>query len=117
MRWTPSWSGQITGEPEKPSALPVASTAGPETRTRISGAGGRRGVIDQPAVPDEARWLELRFAAEAAAAIRRLAVRGAPLIGVVAGWALAVELERDPAGLERAAAQLRAARPTAVNLA
>ena len=78
---------------------------------------GRLEVIDQTALPHEERWLELRSAADAAAAIRRLAVRGAPLIGVVAGWALAVELARDPAALESAAAQLRAARPTAVNLA
>jgi len=59
----------------------------------------------------------LDSAAAAAEAIRRLAVRGAPLIGVVAACALAVELERDAGALEPAAALLRGARPTAVNLA
>jgi methylthioribose-1-phosphate isomerase len=78
---------------------------------------GRLHVLDQTALPDDERWLELRSASEAAAAIRRLAVRGAPLIGIAAAYALAVELARDPGGLDAAAAELRAARPTAVNLA
>jgi methylthioribose-1-phosphate isomerase len=46
-----------------------------------------------------------------AEAIRRLAIRGAPLIGVAAGYGLAL----DPS--PEAAAILKAARPTAVNLA
>jgi methylthioribose-1-phosphate isomerase len=50
-------------------------------------------------------------------AIQRLCIRGAPLIGVAAGYGLALELARDPHGLERASRLLRAARPTAVNLA
>jgi methylthioribose-1-phosphate isomerase len=62
-------------------------------------------------------WLELEGAADTAAAIRRLAVRGAPLIGIAAAFGLALELERRPDALERAARELRGARPTAVNLA
>jgi S-methyl-5-thioribose-1-phosphate isomerase len=50
-------------------------------------------------------------------AIRRLSIRGAPLIGVAAAYGVAVELERDPSALERACELLRATRPTAVNLA
>src|SRR4051794_10191698 len=80
-------------------------------------ADGRLRVIDQTALPDAERWLDLDSARATADAIRRLAVRGAPLIGIAAGCALAVELERDPGALEAAAAELRAARPTAVNLA
>src|SRR5688572_27347296 len=38
LRPTPSAPGQMTGEPEKPGPRPVASTAGPETRTRIRAA-------------------------------------------------------------------------------
>jgi methylthioribose-1-phosphate isomerase len=78
---------------------------------------GRLSVLDQTVLPFEERWLSLESAADAAEAIRRLAVRGAPLIGVVAGCALAVELDRSPGGLDAAAAELRGARPTAVNLA
>src|SRR4051794_29166571 len=78
---------------------------------------GRLEVIDQTMLPHEERWMELGSAADAVDAIRRLAVRGAPLIGIVAGWALALEVAREPGALEGAAAELRAARPTAVNLA
>jgi methylthioribose-1-phosphate isomerase len=60
--------------------------------------------------------LELRTAADVADAIRRLAIRGAPLIGVAAGYGIALEPAGDPSALERAAEVLRAARPTAVNL-
>ncbi len=37
VRRTPAESGQRMGEPEKPKPIPVASTAGPEARTRILG--------------------------------------------------------------------------------
>src|SRR3954453_4142252 len=75
---------------------------------------GRLTVLDQTALPFEERYVELAGAEDAAAAIRRLAVRGAPLIGIVAAFALALEAGRD---FEGAAALLRTARPTAVNLA
>ena len=49
---------------------------------------------------------------------QRLAVRGAPLIGVAAAYGLAMEVARTPteAALERGAAVLAGARPTARNL-
>jgi methylthioribose-1-phosphate isomerase len=49
-------------------------------------------------------------------AIRRLAVRGAPAIGLAAAYGLALEALHDPAGVSDAAGLLRATRPTAVNL-
>ena len=54
-----------------------------------------------------------------AAAIKRLSIRGAPVIGVAGGYGVAVELlgHPDPDALDRATALLRDARPTAVNLA
>ncbi len=52
-----------------------------------------------------------------AAAIRRLSIRGAPLIGVAAAYGLALELARDADALEHASELLAGARPTAVNLA
>ena len=80
--------------------------------------GGRLAVLDQSLLPARESWLELDGADATAAAIRRLAVRGAPLIGVVAAYGLALEVTREPSlqALERGAAVLRDARPTAVNL-
>jgi S-methyl-5-thioribose-1-phosphate isomerase len=74
-------------------------------------------ALDQTALPWVERWLQLRDAAAVADAIRRLSIRGAPLIGVAAGYGVALELQRDPAGLDRACEVLKGSRPTAVNLA
>src|SRR5204863_9010690 len=81
--------------------------------------GARLAVLDQSLLPGRESWLELEDAADTAAAIRRLAVRGAPLIGMVAAYGLAMEVARQPGlgTLERGADVLVAARPTAVNLA
>jgi methylthioribose-1-phosphate isomerase len=75
-------------------------------------------AIDQTELPWNERELELRTAGEVAEAIVRLAIRGAPLIGVAAAYGVALELARDPSPetLERACHTLRSARPTAVNL-
>jgi methylthioribose-1-phosphate isomerase len=76
-------------------------------------------ALDQTALPFDERELALRNARDVAAAIRRLAIRGAPLIGVAAAYGLALELAHEPTSqaLERARHELRSARPTAVNLA
>jgi methylthioribose-1-phosphate isomerase len=76
-------------------------------------------ILDQTRLPAEEVVLELRDASEVAAAIRRLAVRGAPLIGVAAAYGLAMEVAREPGlgSLERGWEELREARPTAANLA
>jgi methylthioribose-1-phosphate isomerase len=73
-------------------------------------------VLDQRRLPDEEVELRCRTAGEVADAIRTLAVRGAPAIGIAAayGYALAVRRGED---VDAAAALLGAARPTAVNLA
>src|SRR5215472_13822859 len=72
-------------------------------------------LLDQRRLPGEEFELECRTAGEVAEAIRALAVRGAPAIGVAAayGYALAAAREED---LDEAATVLAAARPTAVNL-
>jgi len=71
--------------------------------------------LDQRRLPGEEVELECRSADEVAEAIRTLAVRGAPSIGIAAayGYALAVRVGEDP---ERAARVLAGSRPTAVNL-
>ena len=72
-------------------------------------------LLDQRELPHREVWLELRTSGEVAAAIRDMAVRGAPAIGIAAayGMALAVHHGED---LAAADAVLRASRPTAVNL-
>jgi len=76
-------------------------------------------LLDQTLLPFREEWLTLTGAADTAAAIRRLAVRGAPLIGIAAAYGLAMEVMAQPGlgALERGAEELRGARPTAVNLA
>ena len=80
-------------------------------------ADGALWAIDQTQLPWREVELELRCAVDVIGAIRRLSIRGAPLIGVAAAYGLALELARDPEALERACTALAAARPTAVNLA
>ena len=75
-------------------------------------------VIDQTRLPwsiDIVRLPDLRSAAHA---IRSMQVRGAPLIGAVAAYGLALALRQDAstASMEAAADTLAATRPTAVNL-
>lgn len=79
-------------------------------------------MIDQTALPHDEVWLEIDTVEDLVAAIQRLSVRGAPAIGVAGayGVVLAARLHdprRDPDGFEAAVADLRSARPTAVNLA
>ena len=73
-------------------------------------------LLDQRRLPDEEVELECRSVAEVVVAIRELAIRGAPAIGVAAAYGLALggSLGDD---LDEAAALLAASRPTAVNLA
>jgi methylthioribose-1-phosphate isomerase len=72
-------------------------------------------LLDQRRLPFVETWLECRSADDVAAAIRDLAVRGAPAIGIAAAWGV-VLAARQGAGLDVAIAHLRASRPTAVNL-
>ncbi len=72
-------------------------------------------LLDQRRLPDEEVELACRSAGEVAEAIRTLAVRGAPAIGIAAayGYALAAARGED---LDDAFAVLEGARPTAANL-
>ena len=79
-------------------------------------------IIDQCLLPHEFVVRVLRTCSDAADAIRRMLVRGAPLIGATAAWglylaALAGRNSSDPQDfLNRAAGELARTRPTAVNL-
>ena len=72
-------------------------------------------ILDQRRLPDEAVELRLSSAEEVAAAIRSLAIRGAPAIGVAAAYGLALAAAKGE-DLDRAYDVLAASRPTAVNL-
>jgi methylthioribose-1-phosphate isomerase len=72
-------------------------------------------LLDQRKLPREVVWVTCRNAHEVAAAIRDMVVRGAPAIGVAAAFGIALSAMRGD-DVPAAAAELRAARPTAVNL-
>jgi methylthioribose-1-phosphate isomerase len=88
----------------------------PEAIVRYEEDGPSVVLLDQRRLPDEAVELECRSFAEVAAAIRDMAIRGAPAIGVAAAYGLALAAERGE-DVDAAAAALAATRPTAVNLA
>jgi methylthioribose-1-phosphate isomerase len=78
-------------------------------------------ILDQTRLPHEEVWLRCTRVLEVADAIRRLAVRGAPAIGVAAAYGLALavrgtEGEECQRRFEEARELLGATRPTAVNL-
>jgi methylthioribose-1-phosphate isomerase len=75
-------------------------------------------IIDQTKLPWSVEILRLTELRQVAHAISTMQVRGAPLIGAVAAYGLALGLRADPSteAMERAAAMLNATRPTAVNL-
>ena len=72
-------------------------------------------VLDQRRLPDDEVELRCRSAAEVADAIRTLAIRGAPAIGVAAAYGLALAAARGE-DLDAAHGVLASSRPTAVNL-
>ncbi len=85
---------------------------------------GHLELVDQRRLPGEFTWIDCRAVEPLYEAIRTLAVRGAPALGVAAGYGLVMALQVP--GLEDSLAALRhliqqaeflaSARPTAVNL-
>jgi methylthioribose-1-phosphate isomerase len=75
--------------------------------------------LDQRLLPFEVRTERARTADEVANAIATLAVRGAPCIGIFAAYGVALlrQTIADDEAFKAAALRVRAARPTAVNLA
>jgi methylthioribose-1-phosphate isomerase len=80
-------------------------------------------MIDQRRLPAEEVYLRCLSAGEVAIAIRDMAIRGAPAIGVAAAMGLALAVRTSSAEgaalaaeFERACDELGATRPTAVNL-
>ncbi len=77
--------------------------------------GDRLRMLDQRVLPGREEWLELHDADEVATAIRDMAVRGAPAIGIAAAYGMALAAGRGD-DLDQARKTLAASRPTAVNL-
>lgn len=81
-------------------------------------------ILDQTRLPAEEANLQCRSVEEVADAIRRMAVRGAPVLGIAAAFALALAAQTSRAvgltelldDLDRAGRELVATRPTAVNI-
>jgi methylthioribose-1-phosphate isomerase len=73
-------------------------------------------IFDQTMLPWQVEKLRLTEAAQAAHAIRSMQVRGAPLIGAVAAYGVALEMRERPGNLTPIAAMLGETRPTAINL-
>ena len=72
-------------------------------------------LLDQTRLPAEEAWLRCETPEQVADAIRRLAVRGAPAIGIAAAYGLALAA-RAGRPFDEAAELLGSTRPTAVNL-
>ena len=87
----------------------------PEDIVRYEEDGPKVVLLDQRRLPDEEVELECATVAELVTAIRELAIRGAPAIGVAAAYGLALAAARGD-DVDAAAAALAASRPTAVNL-
>lgn len=81
-------------------------------------------ILDQTRLPEEVIYLDCRSLEDVAAAIRDLRVRGAPAIGVAAGFGVVVGMNQGRPGstkeyrekLDRVISILSNTRPTAVNL-
>jgi methylthioribose-1-phosphate isomerase len=100
---------------------------------KAQGGGGHLELLDQTKLPLANHWVACNQAAEVIDAIKRLAVRGAPAIGIAGAYAYclaaqhAIDSAFDSHGvindgkalIDQIAAQspiIAAARPTAVNL-
>ncbi len=92
---------------------------GKQTRSIWLEADGQTvGIIDQTLLPHRYATLQLKSCDDAAHAIKSMQTRGAPLIGAVAAYGLAMALRADASdeNLERSYAALLSTRPTAINL-
>ena len=75
-------------------------------------------IIDQTKLPHQFIIKELRTVQDAINAIKKMEVRGAPLIGVTAAYGLVLSIieKNDLSYLKQSSEELVASRPTAINL-
>jgi methylthioribose-1-phosphate isomerase len=93
----------------------VESGSARDTIRAVQWRGDHLRLLDQRRLPHEEVWLDCRTVDDVVQAIRDLVVRGAPAIGIAAAWGVVLAARRGD-DLDSALAELRAARPTAVNL-
>src|SRR5690348_763892 len=93
----------------------VENVTGRDTIRAVQWRGDHLRLLDQRKLPLHEEWLDCRSADQVVEAIRDLVVRGAPAIGIAAAWGAVLAAQRGD-DLQAALAELRAARPTAVNL-
>jgi methylthioribose-1-phosphate isomerase len=76
------------------------------------------GIIDQTRLPHEFVTMTLRSAEDAARVIKNMNTRGAPLIGVVGAYGLALAMREDASDdhIQKMVEMLAETRPTAINL-
>lgn len=106
-------------------AAPIGAPAGLAPHDILALGEGELRLLDQTRLPGEVAWVRLTAWPEVVEAIRTMVVRGAPAIGVAGAMGVALAAQTGPSEhllpmkreIGRAAAALRAARPTAVNLA
>ena len=87
----------------------------PEDIVRYEEDGPKVVLLDQRRLPGKVVYLECESVAQLAEAIRDLAIRGAPAIGIAAAYGIALAAETDQ-DVDEAATLLAGSRPTAVNL-
>jgi methylthioribose-1-phosphate isomerase len=115
----PVQAGRYNAGVPAPASSPVPSIDPARYRALVRPNGARYiETLDQRALPHSLVTTRIADADTAARAIRDMWVRGAPLIGAVGayGLALALDLDASDAALAKAHAKLDATRPTAVNL-
>ena len=71
-------------------------------------------ILDQRLLPNEEKWIEIKNKEDAYEAIQTLAVRGAPAIGIFAGYSMALFSKKND--IYKLKEYLDSSRPTAVNL-
>jgi methylthioribose-1-phosphate isomerase len=90
----------------------------------IEWKGDRVRILDQRKLPQKVWYLDCRNASSVADAIRTMAIRGAPAIGVAAAMGIALAAKKARSSnprvfgktIERVCKEMRETRPTAVNL-
>ncbi|MER7836631.1 S-methyl-5-thioribose-1-phosphate isomerase [Streptomyces sp. NPDC096040] len=97
-----------TGEDKRPTGMPVIQWEEPPEGPVVV-------LLDQTRLPAEEVELVCTDASALVEAIRTLAVRGAPLLGIAGAYGVALAAARG-FDVDDAAAALAGARPTAVNL-
>jgi methylthioribose-1-phosphate isomerase len=100
----------------------MSAPQSPEAFSPMRWEGPGLQLLEQTRLPAEEVWIDCETPEQVADAIRRLAVRGAPAIGVAAAYGLVLGLRtvRDPGHLrarfDEVSELLGSTRPTAVNL-